>query len=48
MAMTLGELADQVRAALTARDLDAFRELLTPDARWGPGDEPNFGMPQPR
>jgi ketosteroid isomerase-like protein len=33
-------LADRVRSALGSGDLDAIRELLDPDARWGPPEGP--------
>jgi ketosteroid isomerase-like protein len=37
--MTELGLVEQVRAAMEAADLDAMRDLLAPDARWGaPGD----------
>lgn len=41
--MTLTELAGRVTAALTAGDLEGYRDLLAPDARWGPADEPDWG-----
>jgi ketosteroid isomerase-like protein len=34
------DLADRLRAALTARDLDAFGMLLSDDVRWGSDDHP--------
>jgi ketosteroid isomerase-like protein len=33
-------LVDQVRSALTSRDLDAFGALLTDDVRWGDENHP--------
>lgn len=36
-------LAERVRAALDGADLDAMRELLAPNARWGPGEDPGAG-----
>ncbi len=39
----MAELADRVRSALEAGDLDAHADLLTPDARWGPPDDPESG-----
>ncbi len=32
------DIADRLRAALTARDLDAFGMLLSDDVRWGSDD----------
>lgn len=43
MATDLDELQQRVRVALETGDLDAYRELLAPDARWGPADEPEWG-----
>ena len=43
MASGVSELADLVRSALTEGDLDAYRELLAPDAHWGPADQPEWG-----
>ncbi|MHB1533217.1 MAG: nuclear transport factor 2 family protein [Acidimicrobiales bacterium] len=40
---TAREFADRVRVALEAADLTAFRDLLDPDARWGPPDDPLSG-----
>jgi ketosteroid isomerase-like protein len=43
MACTVGDtadLADRLRAALTARDLGAFGMLLSDDVRWGSDDHP--------
>lgn len=34
------ELAERVRSALEARDLDAFGTLLSDDVRWGDEDQP--------
>ncbi len=39
----MDELAERVRAALSSGDLDAYRELLAPDAHWGPADSPTSG-----
>jgi ketosteroid isomerase-like protein len=37
--MTEPGLVERVRAAMESADLDAMRDLLAPDARWGaPGD----------
>ena len=36
-------LADRVRSALGSGDADAWRRLLTPDAKWGPPDDPHSG-----
>jgi hypothetical protein len=36
--LTMDELADRVKAALETADLEAYRELLDPDATWGPPD----------
>lgn len=36
-------LAERVRAALGSGDSDAWRRLLTPDAKWGPPDDPHWG-----
>ncbi len=33
----MAELAEQIRAALNARDMDAFRGLIAEGARWGEG-----------
>jgi ketosteroid isomerase-like protein len=37
------EIAERVRSALESSDLTAFRELLAPDARWGPPDDAQYG-----
>jgi len=37
------DIAERVKTALEASDLIAFRELLDPDARWGPSDDPAAG-----
>ncbi len=38
-AVTAAGIADRVRAALEAADVDAFADLLSPDVQWGaPGD----------
>ena len=36
-------IAQRVKAALESADLNAFRELLDPEARWGPPDDPVSG-----
>jgi len=36
-------LAGQVRSALESGDLDAIRNLLAPDARWGAPEGPGVG-----
>jgi ketosteroid isomerase-like protein len=36
-------IAERVRAALESGDLDAIGELLAPDVRWGPPDDPDVG-----
>jgi ketosteroid isomerase-like protein len=36
-------IAERVRAALESGDLDAIGELLDPDVRWGPPDDPDGG-----
>ena len=36
-------LAERVRAAIDTGDLDAFRDLLAPNARWGSGEYPDSG-----
>lgn len=36
-------LTERVRAALGSGDTAAWRQLLTPDARWGPPDDPHSG-----
>jgi hypothetical protein len=43
MTTSLGDLADVVRSALTAGDLEAYQHLLAPDAHWGPPDDPGWG-----
>ena len=43
MAVTIAELAERVRTALEAGNLDAYRDLLAPDVHWGPADEPEWG-----
>ena len=35
--------AERIQAALGAADLTEFSELLHPDVRWGPPDDPNPG-----
>lgn len=37
------DVAGRVAAALGSADLDEFADLLTPDARWGPPDDPVSG-----
>jgi ketosteroid isomerase-like protein len=36
-------IAERVRTALESGDLDAIGELLDPDVRWGPPDDPDGG-----
>ena len=36
-------IADRVKAALESGDLEAIGELLDPDVRWGPPDDPDGG-----
>ena len=43
MGLSNRELADRVRSALTAGDIEAYQELLDPDVRWGPADQPEWG-----
>ncbi len=43
MASDLEELVGQVRTALEEPDLAGYKELLAPDVRWGPADEPEWG-----
>jgi ketosteroid isomerase-like protein len=40
---SITELADLVRSALTDGDLDAYQDLLAPNAHWGPPDDPEWG-----
>jgi len=40
---TVSDLAERVSAALEAAELAAYRELLAPDAKWGPPDDPVSG-----
>jgi ketosteroid isomerase-like protein len=37
------DIADVVRSAFGAADLDAIRDLLHPEVRWGPPDDPDGG-----
>ncbi len=37
------EVADRVAAALESADLEAFADLLAPDAQWGAPDDPVSG-----
>lgn len=39
----LAELAEVVRTALTDGDLEKYRDLLAPNAHWGPPDSPQWG-----
>jgi ketosteroid isomerase-like protein len=39
-AEVMNRLAGQVRDALDAADLSAYEDLLDPDVRWGPPDDP--------
>jgi hypothetical protein len=43
MATSLEALAELVRSALDGGDLDAYQDLLAPNAHWGPPDEPAWG-----
>ena len=43
MAMSMEELAGVVEAALTDGDLEAYRDLLAPNAHWGAPDSPQWG-----
>jgi len=38
--MTAASIADRVRAALDAADLDEMATLLSPDVHWGAPDDP--------
>jgi ketosteroid isomerase-like protein len=38
-----GDIAARVRAALQSANLEALRDLLDPDVRWGPPDDPETG-----
>jgi len=40
---TLSDIASRVRAALESADLAQFRDLLDPNATWGPPDDPASG-----
>jgi ketosteroid isomerase-like protein len=40
---TMEHLAERVRTALQSGDLTAYRELLDPNVRWGPLDDPSSG-----
>jgi SnoaL-like domain len=37
------EIAERIQTALAAADVTQFSDLLHPDVRWGPPDDPNFG-----
>lgn len=39
----LSDVASRVRAALNSADLAQFRDLLDPNAQWGPPDDPASG-----
>jgi len=39
--ITAAGVADRVRAALEAADVDAFGDLLSPDVQWGAPGDPN-------
>jgi hypothetical protein len=41
--LSLAELSEQVRGALESADLAAYRDLLAPDATWGPPDDEESG-----
>ena len=43
MGADLSELAEQVRTALDAGDIDGYQHLLAPDVHWGAADEPQWG-----
>lgn len=43
MAMTLEVLAERLKAAIESADLEAVSDLLAPDVRWGPPDDPVSG-----
>ena len=43
MAVTMDELAAIVTTAIKTGQVEAYQELLAPDARWGPGDQPEWG-----
>lgn len=40
---TVQEVAGQVQAAIESADLEAFRDLLDPNVRWGPADDSTSG-----
>lgn len=41
--LTMEALAEQVRTALASADVEAYGELLDPNVRWGPPDDPESG-----
>jgi hypothetical protein len=41
--MNITDLAERVRAALEAADLDAYQDLLAQGVHWGPPDQPELG-----
>jgi hypothetical protein len=43
VATSLDELAQIVRTALSEGDLDTYKDLLAPNAHWGPPDSPQWG-----
>jgi ketosteroid isomerase-like protein len=43
MSKSITELVDLVRSALTEGDLEAYQDLLAPNAHWGAADEPEWG-----
>src|SRR5215469_2858108 len=43
MTTSLEELAVLVRSALTEGNLDAYQDLLAPNAHWGAPDTPEWG-----
>jgi SnoaL-like domain len=40
-ALTMDQIANQLRSAFATKDLDLLGQLLAPDARWGDDDHPN-------
>ncbi len=43
MTVSIGELGDLVKSALSAGDLEAYENLLNPNAHWGPAGQPEWG-----
>ena len=41
--LSMDQLAERIRTALQTADLDAYRELLDPEVRWGPPDDERSG-----